>query len=142
MGRLTEAWVVGHHYTYDFTSGAPAGCSAGAVGNAGLNSNRVRLLDETASGIAETGYCYDANDRILGTVGAAAVTGAKYDDNGNTIEFTSGSSTTYLSWDSAERNLGARTAGADPADVSYQRDSTDRIVRRGVTSRRLRCTAT
>lgn len=132
-GRLTEAWVAGHHYTYDFTSNAPAGCPTGAVGNAGSNTNRVRLLDETASGVAETGYCYDAADRLLGTVGANAVTNVKYDDAGNTTEFTSAGSTTHLSWDSADRNVGARSAGADPADVAYQRDATDRIVRRGVT---------
>lgn len=130
-GRLTEAWVPGHHYTYDFTSGAPAGCTSGAVGNAGLNTNRVKLIDETAAGTAETGYCYDAADRLLGTVGASAVTNVKYDSEGNTLEYTTGGSTTHLSWDGAGRSIGARSVGADPADVSYLRDATDRIVRRG-----------
>ena len=54
------------------------------MGNAGLNTNRVRLLDQTAAGTAETGYCYDAADRLLGTIGANAVSGVKYDDAGNT----------------------------------------------------------
>ncbi|MFJ8967020.1 PA14 domain-containing protein [Lentzea sp. NPDC102401] len=52
VGRLTEAWVAGHHYTYDFTSNANAACPAGTQSNAGLNTNRVRLLDESSSGTA------------------------------------------------------------------------------------------
>ncbi|WP_394616589.1 PA14 domain-containing protein [Lentzea sp. JNUCC 0626] len=133
-GRLTQAWVNGHQYTYDFSSAASAGCPAGTSANAGLNTNRVRLTDTSASGVKETGYCYDAADRILGTVGAATVTNVKYDDHGNTTEYTVAGSTTHLSWDAADRNLGARSVGADPADVSYQRDVTDRIVRRGATA--------
>jgi RHS repeat-associated protein len=129
-GRLTEAWVAGHHYTYDFTSNAPSGCPAGTQVNAGLNTNRVRLLDETSSGVAETGYCYDAADRLLATLGATAVTNVQYDSNGNTTQYTAGGATTYLSWDGADRNIALRTTGSDAADVSYIRDATDRIARR------------
>lgn len=129
-GRLTEAWVPGHHYTYDFTSAAPAGCPTGTQTNAGLNTNRVRLLDETASGVAETGYCYDAADRLLGTVGATAVTDVRYDDHGNTTQYTTGGATTHLTWDGADRNIGVRSTGADPAEVHYTRDAADRIIRR------------
>ena len=103
------------------------------MGNAGLNTNRVWMLDQTAAGTAVTGYCHDASDRVLGSVGAGAVTDVKYDLRGNTTEFTSGGSTTYLSWDEVDRNLGARSVGADPADMSYQRDVTDRFFRRGAT---------
>ncbi|RKT72950.1 RHS repeat-associated protein [Saccharothrix variisporea] len=130
VGRLTEAWVGGHHYTYDFTSTAAAACPTGTRADAGLNTNRVRLLDETASGVAETAYCYDAADRLLATVGATAVTDIRYDDNGNTTQYTVDGATTHLSWDGADRNIAVRTTGADPADVSYVRDATDRIVRR------------
>ncbi|GAA0233374.1 PA14 domain-containing protein [Saccharothrix mutabilis subsp. mutabilis] len=129
-GRLTEAWVVGHHYTYDFTSAADAACPTGTQANAGLNTNRVRLLDETAAGVAQTAYCYDAADRLLGTVGANAVTDVRYDANGNTTQYTAGGATTHLSWDGADRNIALRTTGSDPADVSYVRDATDRIIRR------------
>ncbi|WP_309114773.1 PA14 domain-containing protein [Saccharothrix sp.] len=129
-GRLTEAWVAGHHYTYDFTSTAPSACPAGTQANAGLNTNRVRLLDETSSGVAETGYCYDAADRLLAIVGATAVTNVQYDNNGNTTQYTAGGATTHLSWDGADRNIAARITGTEPADVSYIRDATDRIVRR------------
>ncbi|MFI0470177.1 PA14 domain-containing protein [Saccharopolyspora sp. 5N102] len=131
-GRLTEAWVTGHHYTYDFTT-APTGCPTGTQANAGANTNRLRLVDAAGSGTTETGYCYDAADRILATTGANPVTGITYDDHGNTTQYTQGGVTTVLGWDSADRNLTARTASANPADVaevSYGRDATDRIVRR------------
>jgi len=130
VGRLTEAYATGHHYTYDFTSSAPAACPAGTQSNAGLNTNRVRLLDQTGTGTAETGYCYDAADRVLATTGASVVTGFGYDTHGNTTQFMSGGSTTYLGFDAADRHLTARTTGTDPADVAYVRDATDRITRR------------
>lgn len=128
-GRLTKAAVNGHIYTYDFTS-TVEGCPAGSVGNAGLNTNRVKLIDETATGTQTTNYCYDGADRLLATTGANAVSGIKYDDSGNTTEYTVNGSTTHLSWDTAGRNISARSVGADPAAVAYQRDAGDRIVRR------------
>ncbi|WP_436496882.1 PA14 domain-containing protein [Actinokineospora sp. HUAS TT18] len=133
-GRLTEAWVPDHHFTYDFTSTAPAACPTGTRANAGLNTNRVRLLDETTAGTTETGYCYDSADRILATTGASAITGIQYNSHGSTTQYTQGSATTYFSWDSADRNIAIRTTGADPADVAYTRDATDRITRRQATS--------
>ncbi|MGV9365625.1 PA14 domain-containing protein [Amycolatopsis sp. NPDC003731] len=129
-GRMTEAYVTGHHYTYDFTSSAAATCPTGARANAGANTNRVRLLDQTSSGTAETTYCYDSADRLLATTGATALTGIGYDSHGNTTQYTIGSNSTYLGFDAADRNLTARTTGADPADIAYVRDATDRIVRR------------
>ncbi|MEV6871487.1 PA14 domain-containing protein [Amycolatopsis sp. NPDC051128] len=132
-GRMTEAYVRGHHYTYDFAGATPAGCPGGSQANAGMNSNRVRLTDQTAAGSAETGYCYDAADRLLATTGATALTSIGYDSHGNTTEFTAGAATTYLGWDSADRNLTARITGPDPADIAYVRDATGRITRRAAT---------
>ncbi|MGW4116857.1 PA14 domain-containing protein [Actinosynnema sp. NPDC004786] len=130
VGRLVEAWVSGHHYSYDFTSAGPSGCPDGAVGNAGVNSNRVRMIDETSAGVTETGYCHDSADRLLATTGAGAITGFKYDRHGNTTEFTSAGATTYLGWDSDDRHLTARTTGPDPASVGYTWDAMNRITRR------------
>ena len=130
IGRLTEAWVTGHHYTYDFTSAAGAGCPSGTRSNAGLNTNRVRLLDATPSGTVETGYCYDTADRILATTGPAPVSSISYDSHGNTQSYIAGAVTTSLGWDGADRNLSARVTGPDPAEVTYTRDVTNRIVRR------------
>ncbi|MDT7800397.1 MAG: hypothetical protein QOI78_3830 [Actinomycetota bacterium] len=131
VGRLAEAYVAGHHYTYDFTSSASATCPVGTQANAGLNTNRMRLLDETAGGTAETRYCYDAADRLLATEGTTALSGFTYDTDGNTTGWTAADgSTTTLAWDGSGRNIGAKTTGANPADIAYTRDATNRIVRR------------
>ncbi|HEX7307971.1 PA14 domain-containing protein [Lentzea sp.] len=132
-GRLTQAWVPGHHYTYDFTSTSVTGCPSGAQANAGLNTNRVRLADESAAGPAVTGYCYDAQDRLLATTGAGALTGFTYDKQGNTTGYTAGTNTTTLDYDGAGRNTKARSTGPDPATVAYLRDATNRITRRDTT---------
>ena len=131
LGRLTEAYVAGHHYTYDFTSSASASCPAGTQINAGLNTNRMRLLDQTATGTAETKYCYDAADRLLATQGATTLSSVTYDSDGNTTGLTSANGTvTTLKWDGANRNIGVKATGPDPADIAYTRDATSRIVRR------------
>ncbi|WP_233224144.1 PA14 domain-containing protein [Amycolatopsis sp. BJA-103] len=134
VGRLTEAYVTGHHYTYDYTSAASATCPNGSVGNAGLNTNRMRLLDQTATGTAETRYCYDAADRLLATEGATALSGLGYDADGNTTGWKSADgSVTTLRWDGSDRNIGVQTTGpnaAQNANIAYTRDATNRIVRR------------
>ncbi|WP_409463266.1 PA14 domain-containing protein [Amycolatopsis sp. GA6-003] len=133
-GRLIEAYVTGHHYTYDYTATASTTCPVGTQANAGLNTNRMRLLDQTASGTAETRYCYDAADRLLATEGSTALTGFTYDADGNTTSWKAADgSTTTLTWDGSDRNTGARTTGPTPAlnaDIAYTRDATNRIVRR------------
>ncbi|MGV9365934.1 PA14 domain-containing protein, partial [Amycolatopsis sp. NPDC003731] len=133
VGRLTEAYVTGHHYTYDYTAAASATCPGGTQGNAGLNTNRMRLLDQTAAGTAETRYCYDAADRLLATEGATALSGFTYDADGNTTGWQGADGTTTLTWDGSDRNIGVKSAGPNPAlnaDIAYTRDVTDRIVRR------------
>ncbi|KZB79175.1 hypothetical protein [Amycolatopsis regifaucium] len=134
VGRLSEAYVTGHHYTYDYTSAASVTCPNGSVGNAGLNTNRMRLLDQTATGTAETRYCYDAADRLLATEGATALSGLSYDADGNTTGWKSADgSVTTLRWDGSDRNIGVQTTGpnaAQNANIAYTRDATNRIVRR------------
>jgi RHS repeat-associated protein len=134
VGRLTDAWVTGHHYTYDCTSSAPTGCPTGTQTNAGTNTNRVRLLDQTTAGTAETGYCYAAADRVLATTGATTVSAISYDSHGNTHGWTQGAATTTLGWDGADRNTTIAVTGADPATVTYLRDATDRITGRNTTA--------
>jgi RHS repeat-associated protein len=130
VGRLTQAWMIGHHYTYDFTSLAPTGCPSGTQGTAGMNTNRIHLLDQTAADTADTGYCYDAADRLLATTGTNPVTSINYDSHGKTATTVSGAAITTLGWDGADRNTSARVTGPDPAEVTYTRDATNRIVRR------------
>jgi RHS repeat-associated protein len=133
-GRLTQAWVPGHHYTYDLTSTAPAGCPTGTRTNAAVNTNRTHLLDETPAGTADTGYCYDTADRLLATLGATVISAVQYDTHGNTTQYTQNGATTSLSWDGADRNTRVSTTGPDPADITYTRDPTDRITRRQAAS--------
>ncbi len=136
-GRLTEAYSAGHHFTYDFTSTADPACPAGVQANAGLNTNRVRLLDQAGTTTTTTGYCYDAADRLLATTGANPITGITYDSHGNTTQYVQGGTTTNLGFDSADRHLTASTTSSDPAQVAtigYTRDVTDRIVRRDATA--------
>jgi RHS repeat-associated protein len=134
VGRLTDAYVTGHHLTYDYTSSASATCPAGTQVNAGLNTNRMRLLDQTATGTAETRYCYDAADRLLGTEGATGLSAFNYDADGNTTGWNAADgSTTTLQWDGSDRNIGAQTTGPNAtlnANIAYTRDATNRIVRR------------
>ncbi len=131
-GRLVQAYATGHHYTYDLTSTASSSCPTGTQANAGMNTNRIRLLDQTSSGTATTDYCYDAADRLLATLGATAISGIAYDSHGNTTSYTSGGVTTTLGWDGANRNISAATTGtpAQTANITYTRDANDRIVRR------------
>ena len=133
VGRLTEAWSIGHHYTYDFTSATDATCPTGTSSTTGTNTNRVRLLDDTSGGTAITMYCYDSTDRVLTTSGATTMTGFSYDSHGNTTQYTTGGAVTTLGYDQADRNLTASVTGADPAAVSWGRDATDRITRRTAT---------
>lgn len=131
VGRLTEAYVAGHHYTYDYTATASATCPAGTKANAGLNTNRMRLLDQTASGTAETRYCYDAADRLIATEGATVLSQFTYDSNGSTTGWTAADgSVSTLRWDGSDRNIGVSITGANAATVNYTRDAANRIIRR------------
>ncbi|MEV4049578.1 PA14 domain-containing protein [Amycolatopsis sp. NPDC049688] len=133
VGRLTDAWVRGHHFSYDFTSSAAASCPAGAVAAAGANSNRMRMNDTVGASTTTTGYCYDSADRLLATTGSAPINGIVYDSHGNTTQLSQGATTTNLGFDSADRHLTASTTSPDPAQVAtigYTRDATNRLVRR------------
>ena len=136
-GRLTQAYVPGHHFTYDFTSAADPGCPTGTQANAGVNTNRVRLLDQVGANTTTTSYCYDAADQLIATTGTNPITGITYDSHGNTTQYTQGGTTTHLGFDSADRHLTASTTSSDPAQVAtigYTRDATNRIVRRDATA--------
>lgn len=135
-GRLVDAWVPAHHFTYDFTSPANATCPTGKQTNAGANTNRVYMSDTPTGGGTTTvaGYCYDAADRLIATTGNNPITGIQYDAHGNTTQYTQGGATTVFGWDNADRNTLITTGGSDPANVSYTRDATDRIIRRQTTA--------
>ncbi len=136
-GRLTDAYLKGHHFTYDYTSTANPACPTGTQANAGTNSNRMRLVDQIGTNTSTTSYCYDAADRLIATTGATTLTGITYDTHGNTTSFTNGATTTNLGFDTADRHLTASTTSTDPtqvASITYTRDATDRLVRRDATA--------
>ncbi|MCO7219495.1 PA14 domain-containing protein [Klenkia sp. PcliD-1-E] len=134
VGRLVDAWVTGHHYSYDFTAAADSSCPTSTQANAGSNGNRVKMTDVTSAGTAVTGYCYDAADRLIATLGATTISGITYDSSGNTTAYSQGGVSTQLQWDGSGRNIGIQTGGTDPANVAYLRDATNRIIRRTTTS--------
>lgn len=131
-GRLVDAWVTGHHYGYDFTT-APTGCPDGTAQGAGDNGNRLRLTDRTADGTTETGYCYDAADRLLATTGDTPMSGVSYARNGHMTGYRQGGATVAQRHDAAERYLGTKLTGKDPAEVVYASDTADHLVRRSST---------
>ncbi|HEY0698835.1 MAG TPA: PA14 domain-containing protein, partial [Micromonospora sp.] len=64
-GRLTEAWVKGHTFSYDYMSAAAATCPAGTE---------------------VTDYCYDAADRLLAASGAHPVSAVTHTEAGHVSE--------------------------------------------------------
>ncbi|WP_432252541.1 PA14 domain-containing protein [Streptomyces sp. HNM1019] len=128
-GRLVDAWVTGHHYSYDFAD-APKDCPKGTQSDAGRNGNRLRLTDRTADGTTETGYCYDAADRLLATTGDHPVTDVTYAENGHMTGYRQDGATVEQRHDAAERYRGSSITGKGAADVSYASDIADHLIAR------------
>ncbi|MFJ7205930.1 PA14 domain-containing protein [Streptomyces sp. NPDC098789] len=125
VGRLTDAYVTGHHYGYDFTSPASADCPTGTTANAGANGNRVALVDRTASGTSTTHYCYDGSDRLLASTGAQVIGRTRYSVAGALTRYDLGGTPMGQVFDAAERYLGKSAAGPDPAVIAYPGDLLD-----------------
>lgn len=153
VGRLVEATLsldgtVDHTLRYGFGDHDPSACASfpGAVPSAGRNGNRQSWSDEhvTDSGtsVVQSLACYDAADRLLGTVVTGAPTGANsvadglssaelaYDLRGNTTTFAVQS----LEFDAANRHSATVVDAGTAAErrVEYGRDAGGRIVRRTV----------
>ncbi len=117
-GRLVAARVPGHTLTYDYEDNG-ASCDLDPE-IAGFNSNRAQMVDNAVT----TTYCYDEGDRLLSSSDAAVGTPV-YNDHGNTT--TLGDQT--LVYDGADRHMSTAVSGGPT--VTYVRDATDRIIRRG-----------
>lgn len=147
---LSVNGVVDHTLQYGFTDSGAA-CStagfAGSVAGAGRNGNRTSYSGSftPASGAAETTastFCYDAADRLLGSIvtGAAAATNPvadglaaselAYDARGNTITLAD----QQLAYDAANRHWRTITGVGSPSQttITYTRDAGSRIVAREV----------
>lgn len=115
-GRLVGASVPGRTLAYGFASSG--GC--GPLATAGRNTNRTTLSD---NGVTTTS-CYDAADRLVSS-SDASVGSPVYDARGNTTTL----GTQAMAYDGADRHASTTTAGST---VTYDRDATDRIVKRKV----------
>jgi hypothetical protein len=155
--RLTQASLslngtVDHVLDYGF---APTGTACdgytGAVANAGANGNRTTFSDAHTTVVegvpttttASTTYCYDAADRLLGSVVSGdAIPEANpvadgltpselaYDARGNTTKLADQS----LVFDLSNRHVSTTVTTAEGATtVTYLRDAGNRIIARTVT---------
>jgi RHS repeat-associated protein len=122
--------------TYSF---ANAACGAAA---AGRNGNRTSSTDAQDGGAASvTTSCYDTSDRLLSTTVSAPPSGATptaqtipaakitYDAHGNTTRLAD----QVMTYDGVDRHMS--TVLDDDSKVVYQRDATDRIVKRTQTTK-------
>ena len=159
--RMTQATLslngtVDHVLDYGF-AGTGTACAGfpGAVANAGANGNRTTFSDAHTTVVegvpttttASTTYCYDAADRLLGSVVSGAVPEAnpvadglspaagatpaevQYDARGNTTKLADQS----LVFDLANRHVSTTVTTAEGATtVSYLRDASNRIIARTV----------
>jgi RHS repeat-associated protein len=119
-GRLTDAYVSGHHMQYSFANN-PNCVPVSGLANAGANTNRTNVYD---NGVMIENLCYDNADR-LGWSLDSKYSGSVYDSHGNTTSM-GGNSMTY---DMENRHTGTTSSGST---VTYTRDATDRIVERKV----------
>ncbi len=155
--RMTQATLslngtVDHVLDYGF-AGTGTACAGfpGAVGNAGANGNRTTFSDAHTTVVegvpttttSSTTYCYDAADRLLGSVVsgtpvpeanpvADGLTASEltYDARGNTTKLADQS----LVFDLANRHVSTTVTTAEGATtVTYQRDAGNRIIARTVT---------
>jgi RHS repeat-associated protein len=144
---LSVNGTVDHVLDYGF--GAPGStCAgfAGAAANPGANGNRTTFSDaHTTGGVTSTSttaYCYDAADRLLGSVVsgvgvpeanpvADGLTASElaYDAHGNTTTFAD----QVLVFDVANRHVSTTiTAAEGTTTITYLRDAGNRIVSRTV----------
>ncbi|HEX8771143.1 MAG TPA: DNRLRE domain-containing protein [Acidimicrobiales bacterium] len=119
VGRLTEAWVQGHHLTYAFA--AAGGC--GPMAAAGKDSNRTATTDN--SGPATT-YCYDNADRLVSSTDAANVGTPAYNPHGDATRMGN----LALGYDSSGRHVRSDASVPLAFSVTYTRDAANRLMSR------------
>lgn len=127
-GRLTAATIGDNTFTYEFgTPDASCGNAEGNNPNSAKNSNRTKY---TLNGEATT-YCYDMADRLL-TSSDARFTNVQYDSHGNTTRLGDTDHKTAFTYDSSDRNTTIKEtyAGKPQKEIAYERDVSDRLLRR------------
>jgi RHS repeat-associated protein len=120
-GRLTDAYVPGHHLVYGYSSTAPQSCAGPPAG--GPDSNRTSLTD---NGAVTAYYCYNNADQLITTT-ASGVGTIGYDSHGNTTTIAGET----MGYDVANRHL---STTSPTASVAYTRDPIGRIMSRTATA--------
>ncbi len=132
-GRLIDAFVPKHHYTYDFNSNNTCGFAT-----TGKNSNRISKTDVDSTGgtatTKKTTYCYDQADALTST--SDSLFGSlTYDAHGSlaALKNNAGASSLAFGFDQSDRHTTTKqTKGSTTSTVTYVRDATDRVVQRKV----------
>lgn len=142
-GRLVKATIPHHELTYEFAGAGGCGVSI----RAGMNGNRTGVKDVFTSGAttttSSTTYCYDSADRLTATTvtnpvtDANPVAGTNLSQQAGTLAYDARGNTTALAdqtltYDASNRHL---STSVGDTTVAYQRDASDRIVARKVTTR-------
>lgn len=125
--RLLSATIGANTFSYGFDA-PDSSCSTlpGNNPNAAKNSNRTSY---TVNGQTTT-YCYDIADKLL-TSSDVRFSDVQYDNHGNTTSFGDATHKTEFAYDALDRNTGIKeTTAAGTRETTYQRDVTDRILRR------------
>ncbi len=144
---LSVNGTVDHVLDYGFgASGSTCAGFTGAAANPGANGNRTTFSDaHTTGGVTSTSttaYCYDAADRLLGSVVSGvgvpeanpvadglSASELAYDAHGNTTTFAD----QVLVFDVANRHVSTTiTAAEGTTTITYLRDAGNRIVSRTV----------
>ncbi len=124
-GRLLTASIGSNSYAYTF--GAPTSCTGTYNVNAGKNSNRTSMTRVDSNGNHTTTYCYDYADRLTSSADPTAYMSflaPQYDAHWNMNFSGYSSATTYLDYDSSDRNVYIR----DSNGVYNTNDAVDRPI--------------
>lgn len=123
--RLTNATIGSNIFAYGFGAQA-ASCSVPAGYDAGKDSNRTSY---TLNGQTTT-YCYNSADQLVSS-SDARFTNAQYDSHGNTTSLGDATHKTEFGYDALDRNTSINeTTASSTRETTYQRDVTDRVLRR------------
>lgn len=125
--RLLSATIGSNTFSYSFgAQDSTCNTLPGNNPNAAKDSNRTSY---TVNGQTIT-YCYDMADRLL-TSSDARFGSVQYDSHGNTTSLGDATHKTEFAYDANDRNTSMKeTTASGTRETTYQRDVTDRIMRR------------
>lgn len=112
-GRLYDAYVPGHRYTYSYGPPTAGDCPTGSL-NANRNSNRTSVTDQplpTGTAVVSK-LCYGPADRLISTTISGVGSSVAYDTRGRATQLA----TDQYGYDSSDRHVSTTTS--TPGTVS------------------------